>query len=124
MRLCCGWGRTPLSLSPERRYYPEQLMGMLAPYLTPHPDSAAHHLIRPPVWISLDDQYVSLETEEELLLACRLASIYHNGPDCRAPPEDGWDEETAEMERAAAAFAEGGESDGSGSEEFIKVDTL
>lgn len=126
MRLCCGWGRAPLNLSPEHRYFPEQLMGMLAPYFRVHPDSRINLLTKPPIWINFDDQYINLETEEEIYLACRLASIYHNGPDCRAPPDDGWEEETAQMELNAEAFANGeGGADSSAEEQgdYVKVET-
>ena len=89
MRICYGWARTPLTLSSETRYYPEHLMSMIFPYLQTR--SAANPLVRVPIWVNLDDQYIRLDSEAEALLACRLASIYHNGPDCRAPPEDGWE---------------------------------
>lgn len=102
MRVCYGWNKTPLRLSLEARYFPEHLMGMIAPYVRAH--TPPNPLLRVPVWINLDDQYIRLESQEEILLACRLACIYHNGPDCRAVPDDEWVRETAEMEARAAKF--------------------
>lgn len=89
MRICCGWARKPLSLSLEQRYHPEQLINRLGPFF---PDkSLASPLVWMPVWIHMDNQYVRLNSREEIELACKLACIYHNGPDNRAPfcEEDG-----------------------------------
>ncbi len=102
MRVCYGWDKTPLRLSAENRYFPEHLMGMIAPYMRSR--TSPNPLFRVPIWINLDDQYIRLESQEEILLACRLACIYHNGPDCRAVPDDEWVRETAEMEAMAAGL--------------------
>lgn len=88
MRICYGWSRKPMSLSAEQRYHPEQLMNRLGSYFP------GKHLASPlvwmPVWILMDDQYVRLNSKDEIELACKLACIYHNGPDNRAPfCEDG-----------------------------------
>ena len=42
-------------------------------------------LVWMPVWIHIDDQFVRLNSKEEVELACKLACIYHNGPDNKAP---------------------------------------
>jgi hypothetical protein len=99
MRICYGWGRTPLKLSREQRYYEEEVMDMLRPYFAVY--STASPLIRVPIWMHVEDEYVRLEGEREITLACRLASIYHNSAVSRAPIDDGWDEETALMEAEA-----------------------
>ena len=99
MRICYGWAKTPLRLSFERRYYPEDLMRMVTPFISIY--STANPLFRVPLWVQLDEQYVRLETAQELSLACQLASIYHNGPNCRAPHDDGWNAETIAMETEA-----------------------
>jgi hypothetical protein len=83
MRICYGWSRKPLNLSLEQRYHPEQLINRLGPFF-PH-KSLASPLVWMPVWIHMDNQYVRLNSKEEIELACRLACIYHNGPDNRAP---------------------------------------
>ena len=87
MRICFGWSKIPLSLSSERRYYPEELQNMLA----------CQHIL----WIHLDQRHIRLRGNEQVSLACELACVYHNGPDCRAPSEDGWDEETLASEEKA-----------------------
>ena len=81
MRICCGWSRKPVSLSLEQRYHPEQLMRRLGSFC---PCQVAP-LAWAPVWIHMDDQYVRLNSKDEIELACKLACIYHNGPDNRAP---------------------------------------
>lgn len=89
MHICYGWSRKPLSLSTEQRYHPEQLMNRLSPF------RSGKHLASPliwmPVWVHMDDQYVRLNSKDEVELACKLACIYHNGPDNRAPPFEGED---------------------------------
>ena len=99
MRICYGWARTPLNLSREQRYHEETLMNMLRPYFAIY--STASPLLRVPIWAHIEDEYVRLESERDITLACRLASIYHNGAISRAPVDDGWDEETALMEAEA-----------------------
>ena len=90
MRICFGWSKIPLSLSPERRYYPEELQNMLASPTVP----SDNPFVTLPVWIQLDGEHIRLKGEEQLSLACQLACVYHNGPDCRAPHDDGWAEDT------------------------------
>lgn len=84
MRICVGWAKTPLFLSLEKRYYPEQIQSRL------------DYVGNKPLWIQYDGEYVRLKGVEQIALACQLASIYHNGPDCKAPFDDGWAQETNE----------------------------
>ena len=81
MELCRGWAKRLLSLQPERRYHPEQLMN----HLSPLPLDQASPLVRQPAWIKLEGQYVKLTSLAEIELACRLVCICHNGLD--APSE-------------------------------------
>ena len=64
-------------------------MNRLGPFFTNK--KLASPLVWMPVWIHMDNQYVRLNSKEEIELACRLTCIYHNGPDNRAPfcEEDG-----------------------------------
>ncbi len=88
MRVCYGWARKPMNLSLEQRYHPEQLMARLGPF---NPDKPAiTPLAWMPVWIHMDSHFVRLNTKEEVELACKLACIYHNGPDNKAPFDDDW----------------------------------
>lgn len=100
MRICFGWSKIPLSLSLERRYFPEELQGMLACSNAP-PQANVNPLVTLPLWIQFDGAYIPLRGEEQISLACQLACVYHNGPDCRAPSEDGWDEDTLASEEKA-----------------------
>jgi hypothetical protein len=58
-------------------------------------------LISLPLWIELDGHYVRIMGEEQISLACHLACVYHNGPNCRAPLDDGWAQDTWESEERA-----------------------
>ena len=93
MELCRGWAKNPIRLMPLRRYHPEQLMNRIKPL----PEEPASPLVRQPVWLRLEGQYVQLKCREELELACRLVCICHNGLDVPSegetePPEEGMDE--------------------------------
>lgn len=81
--------------------------------VTPDPPvpQGANPLVSVPLWIQMEGEYILLSGEEQLALACQLVSIYHNGPDCRAPSDDGWDEETVVMETNAALHMTEEESD-------------
>ncbi len=68
-------------------------------------------LVHVPLWIQMEGEYILLSGEEQVALACQLVSIYHNGPDCLAPSDDGWDEETAEMEAEAELHMTAEDSD-------------
>ena len=65
------------------------------------PPTRRNPLIAQPVWIEMDGEHIRVEGEEQISLACQLACLYHNGPDCRAPPEDGWAQDTMEIEEKA-----------------------
>jgi hypothetical protein len=90
MRICCGWARKPLNLSTEQRYHPEQLINRLGPCNPTR--NVVSPLVWMPVWIHMDGQFVRLNSKEEVELACKLACIYHNGPDNKAPfcEDDEW----------------------------------
>ena len=98
MRICFGWSKSPLNLSSERRYLPEELQGMLTRTTVTGP---ANPLVTLPLWIQLDGEYIRLRGEEQLSLACQLICVYHNGSDCKAPPDDGWDMDTFQSEEQA-----------------------
>lgn len=112
MRICYGWSRKPLNLSLEQRYHPEQLINRLGPFF---PGS---HLTSPliwmPVWIHMDNQYVRLNSKDEIELACKLACIYHNGPDNRAPfcEDEDWQNVTEKEALLATGVPESESSDG------------
>lgn len=97
MRICFGWSKIPLSLSSERRYYPEELQAMLGSSHLPNDLP----LVTLPLWIQLDGEYIRLRGKDQISLACELVCVYHNGPDCRAPTEDGWAEDTLASEEKA-----------------------
>ena len=116
MRICFGWSRKPLTLSLEQRYHPEQLINRLGPF---YPcKQLASPLVWMPVWIHMDNQYVRLNSKDEIELACKLACIYHNGPDNRAPfCEDGdWQNVTEKEVLLATCVPESESSDGETSE--------
>ena len=50
----------------------------------------------------MDEEHIRLIGVEQISLACQLVSVYHNGLDCLAPPEDGWEQDTLESEEKAA----------------------
>ena len=52
-----------------------------------------------------------LTGEEQISLACQLMCVDHNGSDCRAPPEDGWELQTLESEEKAICHMLADESD-------------
>ena len=109
MRICFGWSKIPLCLSPERRYVPEQLQRMLAQ----PSDQSANPLVSMPLWIHVDGEHIRLNGKVQVWLACQLACVYHNGPDCLAPPDDGWDQDTLMSEERAAQhmIAEGSDEE-------------
>jgi hypothetical protein len=108
MRICFGWSKTPIKLSSERRYMPEEIHSMLisSPSLR-----STNPLVNVPLWIEIDGEYLRLSGEDQISLACQIVSVYHNGPDCLAPSDDGWDLETAEMEAKAAQHMTDEDSD-------------
>jgi hypothetical protein len=59
-------------------------------------------LVSLPLWVHMDGEYIRLTGNEQLSLACQLICVYHNGPDCKAAPDDGWDMETFQCEEKAA----------------------
>ena len=89
MRICCGWARKPLDLSNDQRYHPEQLMERLGSFLPDRKSVDSVSRVSPlnwmPVWIHLENVFLRLNSREEIELACKLACIYHNGPDNKAP---------------------------------------
>lgn len=89
-------------------------MNMLRPYFAVY--STAEPLMRVPIWAHIEDEFVRLESEREVALACRLASIYHNSAISRAPIDDGWHEETALMEAEAEERMQASASDESDTE--------
>ena len=114
MWICYGWSKNPLNLSNDKRYHPEQLMHRIKKFL-PSNDEANNPLQHLPLWISIDNEYVRLFGLEEIALACKLAAIYHNGPTNNAPFDDGWDEDTIELEtRARNLLIEESSGEGSG----------
>lgn len=98
MHICYGWARKPMNLSSEQRYRPEQLMARLGSFkdfrnfkVTNPTKPLVSPLVWMPVWIHMDHHFVRLNTKDEVELACKLACIYHNGLDNRAPfCDDGW----------------------------------
>jgi len=100
MWICFGWSKVRLNLSPEKRYYPEYVQNLFKNH-TLNSKNSSPPSVNLPLWIHMDDQYVRLEGPEQLSLACQLVCLYHNGPDCRAPPDDGWDLDTLESEHKA-----------------------
>lgn len=87
MQICYGWARKLLNLSSEQRYHPEQLLARLGPFC-PERQKPVSPLLWMPVWVLLDGVYVRLHSRQEVELACKLVCIYHNGPDCKAPPSE------------------------------------
>jgi len=88
MELCKGWAKCPLTLNKNELYHPEQLVSKLTPS-SPlslsglrSPNPPAYVLTKQPVWICLEGQYVRLESEAEVLLACKLMCIYHSNYCC------------------------------------------
>ena len=71
----------------------------------------ANPLVKVPLWLHMDEEYIRISGEEQISLACQIVSLYHNGPDCRAPLDDGWDQDTFEIETKAAEHMLAEESD-------------
>ena len=111
-----------MNLSLEQRYQPEQLIARLGPFNSNSNSNSNSKIVSKsnskfcgklnsdksklsntsmlhvsplvwmPVWIRIDNQFVRLNSKEEVELACKLACIYHNGPDNKAPfcDEEDW----------------------------------
>jgi len=113
MRICYGWSKKDFFLSPEKRYLPEQLYERLKPFVPEKTlqggEVTVPALLQVPLWVKLDGEHVRIEGLPELKLACHLATIYHN-TDSRFPLQDGWEEETLDIERRVAATGLGSES--------------
>ncbi len=120
MRICFGWSRKPLNLSMEQRYHPEQLINSLGPFYTCK--QLASPLVWMPVWIHMDNQYVRLNSKDEIELACKLACIYHNGPDNRAPffEDEDWQGVPGKTEMFAVCESESSEGETAESPETNK----
>ena len=76
MRICFGWSKTPLILSSERRYQPEELQAMFLNCKTYHKGST-NPLVSLPLWVHMDGEYIRLTGNEQLSLACQLICVYH-----------------------------------------------
>ena len=115
MRICYGWSRKPIVLSPEQRYHPEQLINRLGPF------NPSRKVISPlvwmPVWIHMDGQYVRLDSKDEINLACKLVCVYHNGPDNKAPFSDEEYGDWHDITEKEAFLAEVGSAEADSSEE-------
>jgi hypothetical protein len=94
MQICFGWSKRPLQLSPVRRYVPEELVST-------HAHTNVSPLVDMPLWIQADGEHIRLNGGEQISLACQLVCVYHNGLDCRAPLDDGWNLETLKSEERA-----------------------
>ena len=109
MRICYGWSRKPMTLSNEQRYHPEQLMNRLGSF---NPDrKVISPLLWMPVWIHMDEHYIRLDNKEEIMLACKLICVYHNGPDNKAPFSEDEDTDWHDISEKEAFLAEVGEGE-------------
>jgi hypothetical protein len=70
MNVGLGFGTPPyiyqIDMSAKQKYHPEQLLETMSKKKNK------------PLWILLDKTRFSLDTDEQLKLACELASFYHN----------------------------------------------
>ena len=95
---------------------PEELIDMLGS--SPSPCST-NPLANVPLWIEVDGECLRLSGAEQISLACQIVSVCHNGPDCLAPFDDGWQQDTAELEAKAVQHMMAEDSD-EGSEAEIE----
>ena len=109
MRICFGWGKRPLMLSTALKYHPEQVMNMLG-RLKPE-TKIISPLVRMPLWLMYDGEYVRLE-ERELELACKLVCIDHNGYTDRPY----YDEDSEPRQSFSCSEEESGENGEEGSD--------
>ena len=117
MHICCGWARTPVALSPQQRYYPEQIMARLGPFNPTR--KVVSPLVWMPVWIYMDGSYIRLESKDEMQLACKLVCVYHNNdPDNKAPSCDE-DSDWYDISEKEAFLAEMGEGEVSSADDDI-----
>ena len=99
------YGHPPAAfyMTATRRYFPDELESRVNSL------AGAGHLI----WLSVENER-HLVTEQEFPFACRLAASYHNQLAYNTPPDDGFDEETRQMENQAQQHMEAPLSDDDG----------
>jgi len=96
------YGHPPVAfyMTATHRYFPDELENRVNNL------ADAGNLI----WLSVENERHVL-VEQEFPLACRLAASYHNQLAYNAPPDDGFDEETLQMEQQAQQHMEALSSD-------------
>ena len=100
MIILYGQRPRPIGLSATRKYRPEEVWEMLDRLVKADQS----------LFIRVENEYLRVN-HNEIDLAAAIVASYHNQLAYNAPPDDGWREETEEMEAAARARTEGGRED-------------
>lgn len=96
MNVHYGHRPRPIGLSATRKYFPEELYETM--------DRLAKN--DQTLFLQVENEFIRVNPQE-IGLAAALVASYHNQIAYNAPPDDGWDEETRDMEARAAEGAEG-----------------
>lgn len=91
--LCRGYRPVRIDMFSTKRYRWETLLDIAERYQN----------INQQITLELGTSFFRLHTLQELILACKLVASYHNEYVSTAPEEDGWYEETEQMEEEAAS---------------------
>jgi hypothetical protein len=85
MLLSHTWARRPIPLSSTRHYHPEEVEAKRRRHTGPH-------------WLTVEGTHIPLDSPDDMSLACRAVSAYHNYVAYNVPPDDGFAREVLVLE--------------------------
>jgi len=88
LSLCYGHRPRPFDMSSTKRYY----------YETLYNEAEARSHIRQRITLKVGDEIFPLSNRQEIILAAKVVASYHNQYVTTAPPDDGWELDTNEVE--------------------------
>jgi len=89
--LCRGYRPVRIDMSSTKRYRWETLVDVAERYKR----------INQQITLEMGTEFFRVNTDDEIVLACKLVASYHNQYASTAPEDDGWMEETEAMEAEA-----------------------
>jgi len=89
--LCRGYRPVRIDMSSTKRYRWESLVDVAEGYIR----------INQQITVEFGTEFFRVNTPDELVLVCKLVASYHNQCVSTAPEDDGWFEETEQMEEEA-----------------------
>lgn len=90
--LCYGHKPRPFDMSSTKRYYPETIMN----------EAKSRKVLKQAISLKVGDEIHPLQSESDTALASWVVAVYHNQYVTSAPDDDGWEQETKEIEEQAS----------------------